>query len=388
MPTLYAKLPDGQIASRTTNRKYTHVVAMRRSYEQALKAAREPSPVSVSNYNYHVRESRAETAQYLRGNEDAAAYFQSHLDKIAGCANADEYVEKMIAEAVAKVEECRKAGYYDTFGASHWCGSRALAEKQASPMRSDPYYAEVVIVEVLNEKPEEEKPVSVKPAKVKKAAKSEKPAAAPAGNHTKAAYDAMYAAFDHFNAELFDGRLPAAMLVLHRKRNAHGYFWANRWFDKVEGEQEGMHEIALNPASMGRDLRQVLSTLAHEMVHHEQEVFGKPSPGGHNKEWAEWMDRIGLTPTSTGLPDGKRTGRRVTHMIVDGGAYDVSFQRLVSRQDVDFSWFSPDQAKAAREKDMSKVKHTCACGCNIWGAYGKIEAICGHCDQPFEAVGV
>lgn len=388
MPTLYAKLPDGHVASRSTNRKYTHVVATRRSYEYAAKSAHEISPVWVSNYNFHVRESDPATATYMQSREDAVAYCQRNIDEIAGCSNSDEYVERKIAESIARVEAAREAGAYDKFSATHWCGSRALAEKQASPLRSDPYYAEVVIVEVLSEKPEEEKPVSVKPAKVKKAAKSEKPAAAPVGNHTKAAYDAMYAAFDHFNAELFDARLPAAMLVLHRKRNAHGYFWPNRWFEKVEGKQEGMHEIALNPASMGRDLRQVLSTLVHEMVHHEQQVFGKPSAGGHNKEWAEWMDRIGLTPTSTGLPGGKRTGRRVTHMIVDGGAYDVSFRRLVERKDVDFSWFSPDQVKAAREKDMSKIKHTCACGCNIWGAYGKIEAICGHCDQPFEAVGV
>ena len=33
-------------------------------------------------------------------------------------------------------------------------------------------------------------------------------------------------AYDFFNKELFGGKLPACIILLHRKKNAHGYFWA------------------------------------------------------------------------------------------------------------------------------------------------------------------
>jgi hypothetical protein len=57
------------------------------------------------------------------------------------------------------------------------------------------------------------------------------------------------------------------------------------------------------------------------MVHQEQKHFGKPSRNGyHNKQWSRWMERIGLVPSATGAPGGKRTGQRMTHYIIRGGA--------------------------------------------------------------------
>lgn len=45
-------------------------------------------------------------------------------------------------------------------------------------------------------------------------------------------YTGLASAYDHFNRVLFGGELPQAMIVLHRKRGAHGYFWAEQFADR------------------------------------------------------------------------------------------------------------------------------------------------------------
>lgn len=193
-------------------------------------------------------------------------------------------------------------------------------------------------------------------------------------NTTKETYDALYAAYDQFNDALFDGGLPPVMLVLHRQRGACGYFWDEQWTDAAQNEK--LPEIALNPDHMGRTPREVLSTLVHEMVHQWDALHNEVPTHGHGKTWGAKMDEVGLTPTSTGEPGGKRTGRKVTHMIVDGGPYDVAFQNL---KGVDLRVFTTPTPAAERKRDLSKVKHSCKwCGTNVWGKLG-IEVSC--CDD-------
>ena len=193
-------------------------------------------------------------------------------------------------------------------------------------------------------------------------------------------YELLHAAFDHFNDRLFAGELPAAVLVLHRKRGAHGYFHGGQW--KLRDGDDSYAEIALNPHSMGRSPAEVLSTLAHEMAHLWDHLFGKVPASGHGKTWAAKMDEIGLTPTSTGQPGGKRTGRKVTHMIVDGGPFANACELFLTEHPDAISVFAVPAAPAAeRKKDLSKLKHSCpCCNANVWGKAG-IRVICGDCDE-------
>jgi predicted SprT family Zn-dependent metalloprotease len=198
--------------------------------------------------------------------------------------------------------------------------------------------------------------------------------------------DAFATAFSHFNRELFDNRLPECVVHTQRKRGAHGYFWPGQFRDRA-GEVE-MHEIAMNPDTMSREVPVVLSTLVHEMTHLEQQEYGKPGKGGHhNREWGELMDRVGLTPTSTGAEGGKRTGRKVTHMIVEGGPFDESCQRLMATG-FTLPWHTIEAlggAGKAKKTDKSKVKHTCPdCQQRAWAKLGS-KLICGECEVPMEA---
>jgi hypothetical protein len=196
-------------------------------------------------------------------------------------------------------------------------------------------------------------------------------------------HDTFKLAYGHFNLTLFEGRLPECMILIHRKKNARGYFWAEQWENRESGE--GRHEIAMNPDTFG-DLTtaEIMSTLVHEMTHLEQQVFGNPSAGGyHNKEWVELMLRVGLLPYAVGKadkpvwengelvnPPASQTGTRVSHGIVPGGPFDLSCETLVSTG-VSVNWRTGDvsqEARAlARKKRASKTKFTCPeCGLNAW----------------------
>lgn len=195
---------------------------------------------------------------------------------------------------------------------------------------------------------------------------------------TAETYEGLDRAFNHFNRVLFDDRLPPVLFTLTRKRNAHGYFWAEQFTHRTDGDPT--HEIALNPETMSRDLREVLSTLVHEMTHLEQQEYGKPGKKGHhNREWAGLMERIGLIPTDTGELGGKKTGRKVTHYIDPEGPFDKAFDALMP---FDLPYFTkPREAAGAKKKDLSKVKRTCpCCDAKAWAKQGS-RIICGDCDE-------
>lgn len=147
---------------------------------------------------------------------------------------------------------------------------------------------------------------------------------------TKETYERFQQAYDHLNKALFDGTLPNALITLQRRKRTLGYFAGGR-FANADGRPAD--EIALNPGHFAsRSLPEVLSTLAHEMVHLWQHHHGKPGRGRyHNKEWAEKMKAIGLQPTDSGIEGGQETGETITHMIVPGGPFAKAAERLLER---------------------------------------------------------
>jgi SprT-like family len=141
-------------------------------------------------------------------------------------------------------------------------------------------------------------------------------------------YVPLLTAFSHFNRTLFRGGLPDCLITLQRKANTYGYFSPDK-FAAIGDAATTAHEIAMNPAHFGvRTPKDVCSTLVHEMAHLWQQCFGEPSRSGyHNRQWVAVMHRIGLTPVSA---NGKGTGYSVTHSIVDGGPFDLSFQAFAA----------------------------------------------------------
>ena len=259
------------------------------------------------------------------------------------------------------------------------------------------------------------------------------PAAAVAVTPTGQAYHELQWAYDHFNRTLFGGRLPACLITLQREKATSGYFSSKR-FARTDGQITD--EIALNPAYFAVVPQvETLQTLVHEMCHLWQGHFGKPGRGRyHNEEWAAKMESLGLMPSSTGKPGGKRTGDHMSDYALEGGAFLAACAELLTEK-FRLSWYdrfpadmhvafgqdsmgqtlppavgggpAPAQQNAALAgvvvmpypnsafpaapgqpsqppANRSKVKYHCAgrCGANVWGKPG-LAIICGVCNAPF-----
>lgn len=205
---------------------------------------------------------------------------------------------------------------------------------------------------------------------------------------TQETYSALQAAYEHFNRELFAGALPECLITLQRKeKRMYGYFWEQR-FEEIDGEQK-TDEIAMNPQHFKqRTPEEVLSTLAHEMTHQWQAHCGTPSRNAyHNREWAEKMESIGLMPSNTGIPGGKKTGQQMTHYIISGGLFErvcaallfdgfhLSWGEIVA--DIDEN--QVEKGGGSGKGKTTRVRFTCpACDANAWGK-PTLKLICGDC---------
>ena len=218
---------------------------------------------------------------------------------------------------------------------------------------------------------------------------------------TEEVYTDILIAFEWFNERLFEGQLSFPVFTFSRKPRMLGAFVPYR-FRRVSGESA--HEIILNPhyLSLLGDY-ETLSTLAHEMAHLWREEYGIEATSGryrsrgyHDEVWAECMDRIGLAPSDTGAPGGKRTGTSVSHYVIDGGPFDLAARELIADGFV-IRWRDrtaelpeatgsaegaafPPNPNPSRAKD--RIKFSCvSCGLNAW-AKPSAQLKCTPCDAP------
>lgn len=123
------------------------------------------------------------------------------------------------------------------------------------------------------------------------------------------------------------------------------------------------------------------------------------------------MESIGLMPSSTGKPGGKKTGQKVADYCINGGPFEKAANELL-RKDFGITWmdrfpvvkkisevpeFIHESIAAAQALDSSapglslpgenksnRNKYQCTpCEINVWGKPG-LNLICGDCEEPFE----
>ena len=185
---------------------------------------------------------------------------------------------------------------------------------------------------------------------------------------------------DYFNRVLFENDLPDCMLSFNRRRSSsHTLFAAGQWLEEAGSTTA---EISLNLKQMGENEPiKVLAMLVREMVHLWQEMHGRPSCNGYyNREWAEKMAMIGLTPSATGLPGGRRTGQGVQHYIEPNGRFAKAFREMPTT----YLWpFRPAIfANKKRGGYSEKVAYRCiGCGAKVWGK-GGLGLVC-ECGRIF-----
>jgi predicted SprT family Zn-dependent metalloprotease len=187
---------------------------------------------------------------------------------------------------------------------------------------------------------------------------------------TEQAYSELQHAYDVFNTRLFTGQLSPCLITMQRKNRTYGYCSGERWNDQAGAVTD---EMALNPVHFAtRSTEEVLSTLAHEMVHLSQHHCGKPGRSTyHNKAWAAKIDAIGLCASHTGKPGGKRTGQHMSQYVVAGRPFAQVCTDLLAEGFV-ISWRDRGRAQVPGKgktegKAGVRTTYTCShCGLNAW----------------------
>jgi len=219
-------------------------------------------------------------------------------------------------------------------------------------------------------------------------------------NPTDAQFAAYRAMWDYFNTALFNGELSRVILNFSRRARSLGFFAPARW--KTSSGQI-THEISLNPTYLtGETAREVASTLVHEMAHlwrYEQGTRqGTPPRGGyHDAQWAAKMEALGLQPSSTGAPGGARVGYKMSHYIVEDGAFARAFQSMPAHYllpwtcGVDEDAVEGKSKGKSKEKELAKrkvkLKYSCPkCSLNVWGRAG-LRLSCEDCNKDLVSGG-
>jgi len=233
---------------------------------------------------------------------------------------------------------------------------------------------------------------------------------------TNCAYSELQYAYDFFNKRLFEGILPDCILTFQREKRTFGYFSRKRWI--AADNHEVIDEIALNPAYFAPyPTEEIMQTLVHEMAHQWQFHFGTPGRRGyHNKEWGAKMEEIGLMPSSTGKPGGKKTGEKMADYIIVGGRFEKLCKTLFT-EDFKISWVdrypvkiegikTPEfitesitqeiqngeqtaigLATLGENNNSNRWKYSCEkCGVNVWGK-PELRIRCDECGERFVKTG-
>ncbi len=224
-------------------------------------------------------------------------------------------------------------------------------------------------------------------------------------------------AFDFYNKKLFGNSLPDCIITLSHERIEAVAFCAESRYIARNGKGRKISEIALNPAFFFRSNAIIFSDLVHEMCHLWQYHRGKPSRNGyHNKEWADKMESIGLMPSNTGKPGGKKTGQSLDDYIIKNGPFSKATKNLLD-SGLSLNWKSsyysnlekhyvnededqvfdpedpePTSAQAPRRQELREYSrqrqqgkknkpgyHCPNCKINVWGK-PNLNLICGDCN--------
>lgn len=200
---------------------------------------------------------------------------------------------------------------------------------------------------------------------------------------TKKQFSTLEDLFDYYNRALFAGELPECLLNLSRHGGARGFFVAGRWNDR---KKKNVHEISLNPDTMDCADKKWHSTLVHEMVHLWENEKGTASRRAyHNKKWARKMEAIGLMPSNTGKPGGKKTGQHMTHYVIKGGLFDKAFNNIQQQGLLNLKLPYKPESTVKMVKGLSgiKVKYVCGCENRVWGK-SELHIKCLVCGQKFK----
>lgn len=174
-------------------------------------------------------------------------------------------------------------------------------------------------------------------------------------------YQQLEELFDLLNNSLFieilGNEVPPCIITLQRKNNVFSSNTINA-FVRIN-KASYIHEISLNPQYFGiRPRIELLQALAHQMMHLYQHEHGEITKlGSHDEQYLDFMNAIGLMPSSTGMPDGKTLGgkKMFNYPMLDGAFLKTANHAAQKGLLVD--WLEVDLPKNVTVDSLVKEMH-------------------------------
>ena len=196
-------------------------------------------------------------------------------------------------------------------------------------------------------------------------------------NPTVAEAEKLSAAHDYFNRTLFDSALQPCRISIASNGNGK---WRGLFSpcSCVLPDGSYTHQIILDTdytttCLADSDLRQLFSTLVHEMAHQ----LTHSEPGHHGKQWREVMTKVGLDPVAL-----TSNWRSATHEIKDLGPFDQAYSALPKEIHTDwlnYKTSAPTKKKAAKPKQGLRCP---SCGATAYVSNPSVQLFCGTSHDP------
>lgn len=194
-------------------------------------------------------------------------------------------------------------------------------------------------------------------------------------------------AYDYFNEKLFlpifGELLPHVVLNLSRKGrgNTAAFFHAGQW--KAAADGTILAEISICPHHTGVPIKDLFSSLVHEMAHFRDALDGTACKNGyHGRAWFKIMKKLGLPGRAL-----SKSMISVDHDIEPGGAYELAFHAMPKNLKMPFTG-SPRQRKVNNTLQGVRMKYECpSCGLNVRGKSG-LSLRCDTCDEVLHDSGI
>lgn len=179
--------------------------------------------------------------------------------------------------------------------------------------------------------------------------------------------------FRFWNAECFGGRLtPVVFAFFPQPSNGGdarlGHYLCGSW---TVGKESAAEIVFYADLCLKAGPEQVFQTLVHEMVHHWQELEGKPGKKVHNKEWHAKATAAGL---QTEGPKG---------FTSPGEGFRRALSRFAPRTD-EIPFRSPRGHGPKAKGKMRRWSCPLECNGSIRSGKANVFLTCGICEEPLE----
>lgn len=180
--------------------------------------------------------------------------------------------------------------------------------------------------------------------------------------------------FEFWNRACFQGRLPPVVFAFfpqpsNGSAGRLGHYLPASW--EVAKKERAAEIVFYADLCLAAGAEEVFLTLVHEMVHHWQQLEGKPGKKVHNAEWHQKAAEVGLV---TSGPKGLTTA---------GAEFTQALRRFSPRvETIPFRLLS-----SGRRRQKGKMRRwSCPLECNGSIRSGKetVFLICGVCNEPLK----